>query len=131
MVLAYENGAQYILVFDTNANYTHGVMQEEHLDALKSFWQYAKDNPRLIHPSRVRVAYVLPNGYAYGFRGPDDKIWGLWEADDFSFEISTQVGNLIDRYPNKLDIIYDDGLKPNSSYGYRRFILWNGTVLVP
>jgi hypothetical protein len=131
MVLAYENGAQYILVFDTNEDYTHGVLQEDHLDALKRFWQYANDNPRVSHPTRNSVAYVLPKDYAYGFRGPHDNIWGLWEADAFSLEISTQVGSLIDRYPNRLDIVYDDGLMTNSSYGYSRLIFWNGKVWVP
>jgi hypothetical protein len=80
------------LIFDTNENYTHGTLKEEHLDALKRFWQYAKDNPRTSDPIRNRVAYVLPKDYAYGLRGPDDKIWGLWEADDFSLKISTEVG---------------------------------------
>ena len=131
LVLAYENGAKYILVFDTNEDYTHGVLKEEHLDALKRFWRYAKDNPRASDPTSDRVAYVLPKDYGYGFRGPDDKIWGLWEADDFSFKISTEVGSLIDRYQNRLDIIYDDGLKANSSYGYSEFIFWNGTIRVP
>ena len=131
LVLAYENGAKYILVFDTNKNYTHGVLQEEHLDALRRFWQYATDNPRPSDPPSDRVAYVLPKDYAYGFRGPDDTIWGLWEADAFSLEISTEVGGLIDRYQNRLDIIYDDGLETNSSYGYSQLIFWNGTVWVP
>jgi hypothetical protein len=129
LVLAYENGAKYILVFDTNENYTHRTLNGEHLDALKRFWQYAKDNPRTSDPIRNRVAYVLPKDYAYGFRGPDDKIWGLWEADAFSLKISTEVGSLIDRYQNRLDIIYDDGL--NSAYGYSKLIFWNGTVWLP
>ena len=34
MVLAYENGAKYILIFDTNKNYTHGILGEEHFDAI-------------------------------------------------------------------------------------------------
>jgi hypothetical protein len=131
MVLAYENGAKYILVFDTNKNYTHTVLDEDHLEAFKQFWQYASDNIRARNPISTRIAYVLPKDYGYGFRGPNDKIWGLWEADEFSLEISTQLGSLIDRYLNRLDIIYDDGLTPNSSYGYRRFIFWNGTVWVP
>jgi hypothetical protein len=134
LVLAYENGAKYILVFDTNKNYTHSTLLQEpleRLDALKRFWEYAKDNPRTSDPISDRVAYVLPKDYAYGFRGPADTIWGLWGADKYehSFRISTEVGTLIDEYQNRLDIIYDDGL--NSSYGYSRLIFWNGTVLNP
>jgi hypothetical protein len=131
LILAYENGAKYILVFDTNEDYTHDVLKEEHLDALKRFWQYAIDNPRASDPISHKVAYVLPKDYAYGFRGPDDKIWGLWEADEFSLEISTALGGLIDTYQNRLDIIYDDELQTNSAYGYTGFIFWNGTVWVP
>ena len=37
LVLAYDNGADYILVFDTNENYTHGTLDSDHLDALKRF----------------------------------------------------------------------------------------------
>jgi hypothetical protein len=131
LVHAYEMGAKYILVFDTNKPYTHGVLQEEHLDALKRFWQYATDNPRPSDAPTDRVAYVLPKDYAYGFRGPDDKIWGLWEADDFSFQISTEVGSLLDRYQHRLDIIYDDGLEVDNTYGYSELIFWNGTVWTP
>ena len=131
LVLAYENGAKYILVFDSNENYTQGTLRGEHFDALKRFWRYATDNPRPSNPPIDRVAYVLPKDYAYGFRGPNDTIWGLWGADDFSFKISTEVGGLLDRYQNRLDIIYDDGLKTNSSYGYSELIFWNGTIRVP
>jgi hypothetical protein len=131
LVLAYDNGANYILVFDTNENYTHSVLTPEHKDALKRFWRYAGQNPRANDPAFSRVAYVLPDGYGYGFRGPDDNIWGLWAADDFSFEISIQVGGFIDKYQNRLDIIYDDGLETNSSYGYSKIVFWNGTVWFP
>lgn len=130
LVLAYDSGAKYILVFDANNNYTGTTLQKEqdgHLDALKRFWQYAIDNPRPSSPPAGNVAYVLPNGYAYGFRGPNDTIWGLWGADDFSFKTSTELGGLIDQYQNSLDIIYDDGLQANTTYGYSRMIFWNGT----
>jgi hypothetical protein len=136
LVLAYESGAEYILVFDTDENYTQSVLTKGeggHLDALKRFWQYATDNPRPSAPPSDRVAYVLPKDYGYGFRGPNDTIWGLWGADEYehSLKISTEVGALIDEYQNRLDIIYDDGLKANSSYGYSKLIFWNGTVWVP
>jgi hypothetical protein len=36
MILAYNNGAKYILIFDSNSDYTHGILEEEHLEALKS-----------------------------------------------------------------------------------------------
>jgi hypothetical protein len=133
MVLAYNNGAKYILVFDTNKNYTQGILKEDHLDALKQFWDYAKDNPRTTEALSERVAYVLPTDYAYGFRGPYDKIWGLWEAenDSRSFEISVNLGNLLKQYETRLDIIYDDELELNDLFGYSKIVFWNGTVYNP
>jgi hypothetical protein len=44
---------------------------------LQEFWEYARANPREINQSGDRVAYVLPKDFAYGFRGPEDKIWGF------------------------------------------------------
>jgi hypothetical protein len=131
LITAYKNGAKYIVVFDANKNYTQGTLKEEHLQALKQFWQYVQDNPRNNDPISDRVAYVLPKDYAYGFRGPNDKIWGLWEADTFSNELCKNLGSLIEKYETKLDIIYDDGLEPNNTYGYSKLIFWNGTVCVP
>lgn len=128
MVRAYNNGAKYILVFDTNKDYTQGVLEAEHLDALKQFWQYAKNNPRTSSPINDRVAFVLPKGYACGFRGPYDKIWGFWKADSFSYEISANLGKLLEQYRTKLDIIYDDGLELDNAYGYSKLVFWNGTV---
>jgi hypothetical protein len=129
MVLAYDNGAKYILVFDTNKNYTHGVLEQEHLDALKDFWNYAKNNPPKTEASSERVAYVLPEDYAYGFRGPYDKIWGFWEgADDpLSYQISVDIGKFLEDYDTKLDIIYDDGITLDNTYS--KYIFWNGTVI--
>jgi hypothetical protein len=129
MVLAYENGAKYILVFDSNSDYTDGVLTEEHLDALKQFWSYTKNNPRQATASSERVVYILPKGYAYGFRGPQDKIWGFWEGADnpLCSMISVDVGNLLDEYGTKLDIIYDDELVLDSTYS--KYIYWNGTII--
>ncbi|MEJ2272923.1 MAG: hypothetical protein P8X91_10760 [Candidatus Bathyarchaeota archaeon] len=101
LVLAYENGAKYILVFDSNEDYTQGILKEEHLDALKKFSEYSKENPQSNFIEK-RVAYVLPKGYAYGFRGPKDKIWGFWEADSLSYEVSMEL-----------------------------YIFWNGTIINP
>lgn len=127
LVLAYKNGAKYILVFDTNKNYTASVLEEEHFRALEQFWQYILDNPRGNFEVESRVAFVLPKGFGYGFRGPKDKIWGLWEADSFSLEISYHLGSLLKEYGTNLDIIYDDNLMFDNLYC--RYIFWNGTII--
>jgi hypothetical protein len=131
LVLAYNNGAKYILVFDTNEDYTGGVLEQEHLDALKQFWNYTKNNPREHEAMSERVAYVLPKAFAYGFRGPNDKIWGYWEANEQSYEISVQLGKLLEDYTNQLDIIYEDGLQSIDPIEYGKLIFWNGTTYDP
>jgi hypothetical protein len=125
MVLAYENGAKYVVVFDSNDGWTAGILQQEHLDALREFWQYVKANPRTGEPKNDRVAYVLPKDYAIGLRGPEDRIWGLWEADELSEPICFNLNLLMEQYGTKLDIIYDDGLMPENSTQYGNLIYWN------
>ncbi len=110
LVLAYDNGAKYILVFNSNKEYTGGILLQDHLDALKRFWQYSQENPRKTSQVIDRTASVLPKDYAYGFRGPNDKIWGLWEADSWSTPISMELGSLLEHYDSKLDIVYEDAL---------------------
>ena len=125
-----QNGAKYSLVFDTNEDYTHGILREEHLQAIKQFTLYAHENPRTNGLASERIAFVLPKDFAYGFRGPTDKIWGLWEADSdtLSFELSKRLGSLLEYYDSKLDVIYDDEVD-FSELGYQRILFWNGTNL--
>lgn len=131
LIFAYDNGAKYIIVFDTNEDYTQSILQEEHLDALKQFWLYIHNNPRNSHPVEERTALVLPEGYAYGFRGPDDKIWGEWYANDFAYHLSVDVNSLLEQYGTKLDIIYDDSLQEGETHGYGKLIWWNNTSIMP
>jgi len=130
LLLAYDNGAKYIAVFNSNKNYSDGILNQEHLDALKQFWQYTQTNPRKLSPINERTAYMLPKDYAYGFRGPNDKIWGLWEADDLSVPISINLGSLLEQYGSKLDIIYEDYLQMGSSQHYNKLINWNDTTII-
>ena len=127
LVLAYENGAKYILVFDTNENYTEGILKEEHFEALEEFWQYALDNPRTSLQLERRTAFVLPEGYGYGFRGPEDKIWGLWENTILSLEMSHHLGSFLEEYGMNLDIIYGNEITTNEIYS--KYIFWNGVII--
>jgi hypothetical protein len=124
MVLAYENGAKYIAVFDSNEEYTQSTLTEEHLNALKQFWQYIKQNPRSSSSVNDRVGFVLPKDYAYGFRGPNDKIWGLWAADAVSLDLCASVNSKLEQYGDKLDIIYD-GESQLETCGYKLLFYWN------
>ena len=130
--MAYENGAKYIVVFDSNKEYTQGILKDEHLEAIKQFWEYAEANPRQEMAVSERTAFVLPKDYAYGFRGPTDKIWGLWEADDarmFSDQLCTELDRAITLYDERLDIIYDENLELDSKY--MKYIFWNNTTHIP
>lgn len=129
LVTAYDNGAKYITIFDSDKNYTQDILQPQHLAAMQQFWQYIQTNPRKTSPITDRVAFVLPQDYGYGFRGPDDKIWGLWPADELSRNISTAVGNLLNQYGNKLDIIYEDDVQSGHAYGYSKLFYWNDASL--
>ena len=128
MVLAYQNGAKYVTIFNYPNNSTFGILKKEHLQAMQQFWQYIKNNPQPSSTVDDRAAYVLPKDYGYGFRGPDDKIWGLWSADNFTYQIGNEVGNALEKYGRKLDVIYDDGLTPTNTAMYRQLIFWNGTI---
>ena len=127
LVFAYDNGAKYVLVFDSNENYTTSILGDEHFEALERFWQYTLDNP---NPEVIeRVAFVLPKDFGYGFRGPKDKIWGLWEADATSLEISYHLGEFLAQYGTRLDVIYDENLALDQTYS--KYIFWNGTIISP
>ncbi len=127
MVYAYENGAKYVIVYDSNENWTQSILRDEHYSAMQQFWQYAQTHPRSISNVADRVAYVLPDYYAYGFRSPqEDKIWGIWQGDDTSYEISMGVGYLLMLYMNGIDIVYENGVSA-SAYGYKGIVYWNDT----
>ncbi len=127
MILAYQNGAKYILVFDY-PSLARGILRQEHFDGLKQFWQYIQTHPRISTPANDRVAYVLPKDYGYGLRSAVDKVWGLWEADNLSARIWNEANSLSQQYGSRLDIVYEDSLNLNSS-SYGQLIFWNGTTI--
>ncbi|MFB3888714.1 MAG: hypothetical protein ACE14S_04420 [Candidatus Bathyarchaeia archaeon] len=145
LVLAYQNGAKYIVVFnspgfhpsETNASMLienptlteYGILTAEHLDAMKRFWDYMQTHSRSgNYPAET--AYVLPADYGYGFRGPDDSIWGEWKADSLSPVVWNEVNNLLAAYGMDLDIVYESeiGYFP-IQLPYHKLIYWNGTIV--
>jgi hypothetical protein len=127
MVLAYNAGAKYVVVFNYPKVSTYGILEEEHFEALKKFWYYINHNSRVIDSMSDKVAYVLPKDYGYGFRGPNDKIWGLWESDKLSNKIWNDVNILLEKYSLKIDIVYEDGIDHNGTSRYSKLMFWNGT----
>jgi hypothetical protein len=108
MVLAYKNGAKYVVVFDYPKIEPYGILTEAHFDALKEFWSYINSNTQEHGVIQGEAAYVLPQDYGFGFRSAKDKIWGLWEADDLSEKVWDDANTLIDQYGSRLDIVYSD-----------------------
>ena len=132
MVFAYENGAKYIIIFDSDPKWTKDILQPDQLTAMQQFWQYTKDHPRSISPVSDRSAYVLPEDYAYGFRSPtEDRIWGLWSNDSLTLAVSMSMASLFQIFGTNLDVIYPSNLHPPESLGYKMVVYWNDTRLIP
>jgi hypothetical protein len=134
MTMAWQNGAKYILVFDSpGANGTVTtpliILEQQHLDAMKKFWNYAISNPQS-EIQTTKIAYVLPQDYGFGFRKPDDTIWGLWPADSLSPTIWNDSNNLISKNGMNLDIVYES-LSNDLPVRlmYNKLIFWNGTII--
>jgi hypothetical protein len=133
MVLAYENQAKYIIVFNSPENNTAptplGTLASEHLDAMKRFWNYAKTNP-FIGTYPAEIAYVLPRDYGYGFRSQRDTLWGIWDTDNLSSRIWNDTNRLLETYGSKIDFIYETAYGPQTiSLPYNELIFWNGTFV--
>jgi hypothetical protein len=128
MVLAYNNGAKYILVFNFPTNQTeYGLSTQEHLDKMHNFWNFVQNNPQ--PKQNVEVAYALPKDYGFGFRAPDDKIWGLWGPDELSPKIWNDANDLLETYNSQLDIIYETAAPPIFG-NYKKIVFWNGTTIL-
>ena len=133
MVTAYENGAKYIIVFDSPGNNTptekYGILTEEHLRSMEKFWNYASSASKVAeYPANA--AYVLPRDYGFGLRGPNDTIWGLWKADALSSTVWNDATRLVAEYGQGLDIVHETIIKDSPiELPYNKLIFWNGTVL--
>ena len=127
LVLAYNNGAKYIIVFNYPTNVTEfGVLTREHLNSMRKFWNYVSAFPQPKQASKT--AYVLPEDYGYGFRGPDDQIWGLWEPDELSPKVWNDANSLLTSSGAKLDLVYET-TELDREQQYEKLIFWNGTTI--
>jgi hypothetical protein len=132
MILAYRNGAKYIIIFNSPANNSatteYGILTHAHLNVIKAFWYYT----RLCPPPEeypAETAYVLPSDYGYGFRGPAGKIW-VFGPDALSPVIWNATTSLIQTYGTRLDIVYET--KTDNvpiTLPYKKLIYWNGTTI--
>jgi hypothetical protein len=127
--LAYDSGAKYTIVFSYPTIGPYGTLLDEHFDALKNFWDYTRNNPYSRGVNEAKVAYVLPKNYGFGFRRADDTIWGLWDADELSEKVWSDVNKLIAQYGSQLDVVYDDPEFIDAVKSrYDRLFFWNQTL---
>jgi hypothetical protein len=133
MVLAYQNGAKYILVFNSpdqfNPPTEYGTLKDEHFERMEQFWKYTHKEHSVEHYP-ANTAFVLPKDYGYGFRSSDDKIWGKWEADSIAPQIWEDVHTLLETHVLSLDIVYETRIADTPiNLPYDKLIFWNGTSL--
>jgi hypothetical protein len=113
-------------MFDYEKENQKGILTEEHFRAMEQFWEYVSSNSNK-EKIKAQVAYILPNYYGWGMRHPDDKIWGIWDADEKSSIIWENLNKLETKYGLLLDIIYDDPQYDIKESYYQTFV-WNATI---
>jgi hypothetical protein len=126
LVMAYNNGAEYIVIFNYPEITDYGILDDEHFLALERFWQEIQ-----VDSGHVTVVadsvLVLPKNYGWGMRSQNDSIWGLWEADEKSPQIWNISRTLLSRYGTNLDIVYEDD-RFSLDDKYSEIIYWNSTI---
>ena len=129
MLASYEAGAKYAVIFNYAENMSgpYGTLQEEHFVALERFWNEAVQNSNINQGSiKGEAVLVLPQNYGWGMRRLDDKIWGLWKADEKAEQIWNLLTNLLNEYGLTLDIVYEDPEFPVEGK-YDKIFYWNQT----
>ncbi|MEJ2244285.1 MAG: hypothetical protein P8X87_07165 [Candidatus Bathyarchaeota archaeon] len=129
MMISYEAGADYIIIFNYPTNFPekqYGILTDDHFEAMQQFWNYMEQNPDDYGKTVGDVALVLPENYGWGMRTLDDRIWGYWGPDEYSEQIWNKLHELLDQYGLKLDIVYDDPNYALEKY-YPQSVYWNST----
>ncbi len=107
LTASYDAGAKYVIVYDSTQNFTGTTLTEDHYNALKSFWNYVQQNPKKQGSLKAEVAAVLPQDYGFGFRSPEDSVWGV-KPDTLATKTFADVMNLVNQYGYNLDVVYND-----------------------
>lgn len=110
MQTAYECGATYFIFFNyyEDNNKPYGTMKEEHFQALETFWNKVVKNPHILHASiEADSILILPQNYGWGMRWNEDKIWGIYKADELTHRLWELVQTTICNHGLKTDIVYE------------------------
>jgi len=129
MVTAYNAGAKYIVLFNYPYNQTgnpYGILNDDQFTAMKKFWEQTvtKQNPTA---ANTKAVLVLPKDYGWGMRNIDDRIWGIWPADDKAPIIWRNAQKLLAQHGLNLDIVYDDPAYPFKDK-YSEVYIWNQSL---
>ncbi len=127
MRTAYECGAKYFVLFnyyETGGN-PYGTMKDEHFTALESFWKDVVKNPNVVHGStKADSVLVLPENYGWGMRWAEDKIWGIFKADNQTRQLWDLMQSTLKEHDLKTDIVYEDADFPLAPE-YQHIYYWN------
>jgi hypothetical protein len=129
--LAYSAGAKYTIVFSYSSPNTtnYGTLTEDHFEALQKFWSTLHSNPASFGSNKPKVAYIVPADYGFGFRNPNDNIWGLFPSDNLSTKIYSDIENLTQTYGAHIDILYYEPTQIAPLLkNYSQVFYWNQTV---
>jgi hypothetical protein len=131
MVLAYNAGAKYVVLFDyPNVDSSeYGILYDVHFEAMQNFWIYLNSNLQTHGADQAKVAYVLPQDYGFGLRSSTDNIWGIWKADEVATKVWDDVNKLVTMYGSGFDVVYDDPEYIETiKNSYSELIYWNETT---
>ena len=126
--LAYSSGAKYAIVFSYPKIGTYGTLTDEHFETLQKFWNILHTNPGSFGSNKPEAAYIVPKDYGFGFRNPNDNIWGLFPADTQSAKIYNDTNTLTAKYGSRYDILYDEPQVEPLLGCYSQVFYWNQTV---
>lgn len=111
MRTAYEAGAKYFVLFNyyEDGDNPYGTMKDEHFQALENFWNNVVKNPHITQGSiKPDSVFVLPKNYGWGMRWSEDKIWGVFKADDQTKQLWDLTQTTLQNHGLKIDIVYED-----------------------
>ena len=130
MVASYEAGAKYVVIFNYPqypANNDYGILDDDHFEALERFWNDVVISPNTIQGSlEAEAVLVLPEGYGWGMRRPDDRIW-YWQAGVRAQSIWELSLSILSEYDMRLDIVCDSSDFPTAGK-YAEIYHWSNST---
>lgn len=128
LALAYSAGAKYAVVFSYPNTTSYGTLTDDHFAALRQFWYTLHHNPDSFGDNPAHAAYVVPADYGFGFRSPNDSIWGIFPPDELSPKIYNDTQTLTTQFGSQYNILYDGPQTAALLKNYSQVYYWNQTL---